>query len=169
MRTRRETVGLALALVALPVLISACSSSPSSNTTSPSPSASSGSSSSAVAEITANWKEFFAGTSSAARKVALLQNGQKFAAIIRAQANSPIAKGTQAAVSAVVVVSPAEATVTYSILIDGQVALSNQTGQAVLQSGVWKVGSTSFCALLALEGQQVPFCPASSPASSPSG
>jgi hypothetical protein len=48
-------------------------------------------------------------------------------------------------------VSPTQAKVTYSILIGGSPALSNQTGTAVLQGGTWKVGLASFCGLLALE------------------
>src|SRR5436190_15821920 len=47
-----------------------------------------------VAQITANWKDFFAGSTGAERKIALLQNGQAFADTIRAQANSVMAKGT---------------------------------------------------------------------------
>jgi hypothetical protein len=51
----------------------------------------------------------------------------------------------------VVLVSPAQAKVTYSILLGGQPALSHQTGVAVKQGGTWKVGVASFCGLLAVE------------------
>jgi hypothetical protein len=115
-----------------------------------------------VAQIKADWEAFFAGTTSAARKISLLQNGSQFAKIIQAQAGSIIAKGTQAKVTAVKVLSPTTATVTYSILLNGVVALANQTGQATLQGGVWKVGAKSFSALLALEGQTASPAPSTS-------
>ena len=103
------------------------------------------------AQMKANWEAFFSGTTSAAKKISLLQNGQKFAAVIEAQAGSGLAKSASAKVTAVSVTSPTEATVTYDILLAGKPALTNQTGQAVYQDGTWKVGDASFCALLALE------------------
>ena len=106
---------------------------------------------SAAAQIKANWGAFFSGTTPAARKIAVLQNGQKYAAIIQAQAASALAQSASAMVTAVKVTSPTQATVTYDILIGGKPALSNQTGTAAYQDGTWKVGDGSFCQLLALE------------------
>ncbi len=59
--------------------------------------------------------------------------------------------------------SPTTATVNYSIVEGGQVALPNQTGQAVLQGGVWKVSAPSFQALLKLEQGQASGSPSPSP------
>ena len=39
-----------------------------------------------MAQITANWEAFFNGKTDAAKKIALLQNGDKFSTIIKAQA-----------------------------------------------------------------------------------
>jgi hypothetical protein len=120
----------------------------------------------ASALISQAWARFFAGTTSAADKQALLQNGSAFAAAITAQANSPMAKGTTATVSKVTLVTADTADVTYTISIGGLPALANQTGTAVLVDGSWKVGSASFCQLLTLEGQAPSACPAVSAASS---
>ena len=151
---RRAILAAALGL-ALASAVTACSSSSSSPSTSSAPSSSSASASagdsSAAAQIKANWEAFFSGTTSAAKKISLLQNGQKFAAVIQAQAQSGLAKSASAKVTAVSVTSPAKATVTYDILLAGKPALTNQTGQAAYQDGTWKVGDVSFCALLALE------------------
>ena len=38
-----------------------------------------------------------------------------------------------------------------SLLENGQTALGNQTGTAVYQDGMWKVGDVSFCQLLKIE------------------
>jgi hypothetical protein len=105
----------------------------------------------AKAQITANWEAFFDGKTSAAKKISLLENGQKFASIINAQAGSGIATSAGAKVTSVVVNSPAQAAVKYDITLNGATALANQTGTAVYQDGMWKVGDVSFCQLLKLE------------------
>ena len=150
--TRRMILALALAAA-----ITACGSSSSSSvshTASATPSAASASvasAASAAARIKANWEAFFSGTTPAAKKIALLQNGQKYAALIQAQAASSLAKSASAKVTAVHVISATQATVTYDIYLGGKPALSDQSGTAVYQDGTWKVGDASFCQLLALE------------------
>jgi hypothetical protein len=74
-----------------------------------------------------------------------------FASVLKAQSGSTLASSATAKVTKVTLVSATQAKVTYSILIGGQPALSNQTGTAVLQGGTWKVGLASFCGLLTLE------------------
>jgi len=163
-RIAAPALGLALALT-----MAACSSSGSSTTASPSsappssapassPAAASSptagstaASGNATALVTANWVAFFDGKTSAAKKISLLENGQKFASIINAQAGSGIAASAGAKVHAVMVNSPAQATVHYDITLNGQTALGNQTGTAVYQDGMWKVGDVSFCQLLKIE------------------
>jgi hypothetical protein len=103
------------------------------------------------ATIKTNWEKFFNGTLPVTDKVGLLENGQQYTSQLDAQAASPLAKGATASVSAITLISPTQATVTYSILVGGQPALPNQSGQAVLQDGVWKVSAQSFLALLQLE------------------
>jgi len=139
---------------ALAVALVACGSSgttaPKASSSSP-VSASAAPSTSATAQITANWQAFFNAKTPAARRVQLLQNGQVFAPVIKAQAGSTLASAATARVTKVTVVSPAQAKVTYSILVAGTPQLKNQAGVAVLQDGTWKVGDASFCGLLALE------------------
>jgi hypothetical protein len=105
-------------------------------------------------QVTKAWVSFFSGATTANQKIALLQNGSQYASIIEAQTASPLAKTLQARVTSVQIAGPAGATVKYSLLLNGQVVLAGQTGEAVKQGGVWKVGLRSFQALLALEGQQ---------------
>ncbi|MCU1492685.1 MAG: hypothetical protein JWO62_449 [Acidimicrobiaceae bacterium] len=112
-------------------------------------------------KIKADWIAFFAGSTPARRKIALLQNGASFARIIDGQASSPLAKSVAATVSKVTLTSPTRATVRYSLTLGGQPALTNQSGVSVLQGGTWKVGAKSFCALLALEQVKAAACPTS--------
>ena len=115
---------------------------------------------SSQAKITADWVAFFSGATSAARKIALLQNGKSFAKVIEDQASSPLSKSVAAKVSKVTLTSSTKANVRYSLTLGGQPALSNVQGQAILISGSWKVGDRSFCGLLALEQDKVPACSA---------
>ena len=143
-----SAVAVGLLLAAL-MVVAGCGSSKSAPT--PSPTASP---TSAEAQISADWQKFFAGTTPAAAKIALLQNGQQFASTIQAQAKSVLAQSSAAKVISIKVTSPTTATVRYSITIGGATALANQKGQAVLQNGVWMVSAKSFAALLALEAGQ---------------
>ena len=113
---------------------------------------------SASTQVKDNWQKFFNGTTPAASKVKLLQDGSAFADIIKGQAASGMAKSTTAKVFSVKVVSSSKATVKYTIYLEGKPALANQKGTSVRQSGTWKVGDASFCSLLALEGTKTPAC-----------
>jgi hypothetical protein len=132
---------------------SGASSSPSSapSSSAPASSASPASNSGATSTIAANWATFFNAKTPVAKRVSLLQDGQTFQSIIKAQAGSGLAASATAKVTKVTMVSSSQAKVTYSILIGGQSALANQAGVAVFQDGTWKVGLASFCGLLALE------------------
>jgi hypothetical protein len=158
---RRIFLAPALGL-ALAAAMTACSSGSSSTTppatssptsagTSASATATSGSggSSATVATITSNWETFFNASTPTSKRVALLQNGPKFAAEIQAMSGG-LAATASAKVDSVTVTSPTQATVKYDILISGAPALSGQTGVAVLNNGTWQVGDASFCSLLGL-------------------
>jgi hypothetical protein len=142
---------------ALATGVAACSSSSNNSgsgaTSAPasSASASSGGGSAAAAQIATNWTTFFDAKTPVAKRVALLQDGQKFATIIKSQAGGGLAASATAKVTKVTVQSPNQAKVTYSILIGGSPALANQSGVAVKEGGTWKVGLASFCGLLTLE------------------
>ena len=103
-----------------------------------------------AAAVAKAWETFFDGTTDAAQKTAVLQNGDQFQQLIQAQAGSQIAQSVKAQVSDVQV-SGDTATVSYSISIGGQQALGGQKGQAVKTNGKWQVSDASFCQLLALE------------------
>ncbi len=156
-------LGLALALA-----VSACSSSSSSSSSSAatptasttstaagSPSgvpassapASSGNSA-AVAQITANWEKFFSSSTPNSERVTLLQNGSAFAGAITGLAS--LVSNLGAKVTNVTLTSASTATVTYDLTSGGSSLLNNQTGTAVLQNGVWKVGDASLCGLIKL-------------------
>lgn len=101
--------------------------------------------------IAQTWTTFFAASTPVAERIALLQNGRRFAAIARQASASPLVKQVSVKVSSVTV-HGSSATVVYSVLLNSKTALSNQRGVALKINGMWKVGSRSFCALLSLQG-----------------
>lgn len=105
----------------------------------------------AIAAIKANWATFFNAKTPNSRREQLLQDGQQFAAVLKAQSTSPFASTASAMVTHVSLTSTSQANVTYTILVSGTPVLKNQAGVAVYQNGVWKVGVKSFCGLLTLE------------------
>jgi hypothetical protein len=129
----------------------AVSAQPASPTSAAATASSGGTSSATTAQIKADWQEFFRAETPVATRISLLQNGSAFASILKSQASSPLAASASSTVSAVTVESPAQARVTYSIMLHGTPALKNEPGVAVHQNGTWKVGDQSFCALLILE------------------
>jgi len=147
---------LGVGLMAGALFLSACGGSPTSPTTTTTvvhPS-----NAETTAAITANWNAFFNGTTSAARKIALLQSGSEFAQVINGQASSPVAKGVTSKVLDVSKVTPTSAQVRYDIYMGSTKALSSQPGTAIKQGGSWKVSDASFCVLLGLEQTKVPMC-----------
>jgi len=157
------------AVCALGAGVAACGSSSTSSTASPTPkasasptsasaSASASASPSASAPtaseqaIKANWEAFFNAKTPVTKRVTLLQDGNTFTTIIRAQAGSALASQATAKVTKVTIVSPdKQADVTYSILVAGKPELTNQKGVAVYRNGTWEVGIASFCGLLSIE------------------
>jgi hypothetical protein len=167
-----SAVGLALAAALAGCSSSSSSSATTSASTAPTTASSpagpatpvpaTSSSSDAVAEITANWEKFFNSSTPTAQRVALLQNGSTFATAISGL--SGLVSKLGAKVTNVTLNSATTATVTYNLTAGGSSLLTGQTGKAVLENGVWKVGDASLCGLLKLvPGGTVP--PACSSAS----
>jgi hypothetical protein len=149
-RTRRS-LRWVLAACALAAAAAACSSSSSSTSSTPAPTGEPTSGAAAQKQVADNWTAFFSAKTPVTQRVALLQDGQDFSSVIKAQAGSGLASEASASVSKVTVTKPDQAAVAYSILVGGKPALPSQSGTAVYQAGTWKVGVASFCGLLALE------------------
>jgi hypothetical protein len=163
---------IGLLLVAAVAVMGGCSEGGGSPGTSPGSSSSnispSPQSSAAIeAEIRSNWQTFFEGNTSADQKAAVLQNGTAFLPIIRAQADTALAKSVSVTISGVQIISATTALVSYTILLNDKPALNNVKGEAVLESGTWKVTTGSFCGLLGLEGVKTPLCSAPGATGSP--
>ena len=167
-RRAAATCGFAVILVAA---VAGCSSSNSSSSASSTSSAAASSSSSASngatgsvpssgpeADAAKAFTSFFAGSTNAADKLALVQDGQAFTQTVNAQAGSGMAGSTTATIQSVQLVDPTHAKVAYSIMMGGKPALPDQSGTAVNEDGKWKVSAATFCALLTMEQAAPPVC-----------
>lgn len=112
---------------------------------------------SAATQIQNTWTAFFSSKTTVAQKVALLQDGSKFATFIAAEVKNPLAAGLSASVSKVAV-HGSTATVTWSVQVGTQ-KLSPGPGQAVLVAGKWLISEATFCNLAQLEGKPPAGCP----------
>ncbi|WP_216909535.1 hypothetical protein [Nocardia noduli] len=159
---RTAAVCSGLALVAAVALTGCSSDDESTSSTSTSASAGSAASSAAAAPgaadaettkaITDAYTVFFNAAAPVDQRIASVEKGDIFAPVLQAQAADPAKGGTTATVSAVKTVDATNAKVTYTLLMGGNPVLPNQGGEAVKIDGKWKVGASTFCALMALQG-----------------
>lgn len=106
------------------------------------------------ADITTTWTKFFAYSTPTATRLALLENGPKYAKVIGALTHL-LPAGASATVQAVQA-SQANATVTYSLRDASGPLESNLTGAAIEVGGKWLVADSTFCGLVALAGSACP-------------
>lgn len=118
-------------------------------------------------EVGDTFVAFFSAQTPPAQKIALVENSPAFADTINAQAESPLTMGATATVSKVDLDAPGHATVTYTVLVNGQPVLPDQIGEAVEVDGSWKVSQTTFCELLTLQGNPPPVCGAPATSGAP--
>ncbi|WP_030947462.1 hypothetical protein [Streptomyces sp. NRRL S-646] len=106
----------------------------------------------ATKEIKQNWAKFFDPKTSAEDKLAVLENGDRMALVLRAFGGDQRGGQVQAKVTKVEFTSPTKATVHYDLTLKGATALPNASGTAVQQNGTWKVSVNTLCALVAMSG-----------------
>ncbi|MBM7459426.1 hypothetical protein ACIBED_13775 [Rhodococcus coprophilus] len=110
--------------------------------------------------VTASYVTFFDGTTPAATRATVVENGDAFLPALEGMAADPQASATTATVEGVTVADDGTATVSWTLLMNGAPVLPDQSGEAVEQDGTWKVSAATFCALLAIQGDgsAVPGC-----------
>ncbi|MGA5817527.1 hypothetical protein ACPC54_06665 [Kitasatospora sp. NPDC094028] len=161
-----RTVSALLALM-LAGSAAACSSSKSGSSASPSASAPVSVSATASAsatgtapadpaaaktEITANWEKFFDPATPIPDKAKLLQGGDTLLPVLQGFSQDPRVGQVQAKVGDIAFTDASDATVTYSLSLQGNVVEPSASGQSVLENGVWKVSRSTLCGLLTQAG-----------------
>ena len=111
----------------------------------------------AKAQITSAYEKFFSGKTPVSDRLAVLQNGPKFKGLVTTFANNPAAKNVSVTVSSITLRDAVFAQVVYTVKLGGA-GLPKQTGTAVRENGTWKVGDSSLCKLVALQGSTPSVC-----------
>ncbi|MFJ4835707.1 hypothetical protein ACIP79_38235 [Streptomyces sp. NPDC088747] len=107
-------------------------------------------------EVTENWEKFFDPAVALKDKQAVLENGEEMAPVLEGFSGDQRGQQVQAEVQKVEFTSPADANVTYSLILEGATALPGASGTAVEQDGTWKVSVSTLCALVQLSGNASP-------------
>jgi hypothetical protein len=108
-------------------------------------------------KIKTAYETFFSAKTSVPDRVAVLQDGPRFKALVTSFADNPLAKNVSVTVGTVTMQGANKAKVTYTVKLGGT-KLPQQTGTAVRQNGVWKVGYQPLCKLVALSGTTPAVC-----------
>ncbi|WP_286257989.1 hypothetical protein [Streptomyces graminofaciens] len=103
-------------------------------------------------EIKENWKTFFDPATSTEEKLAVLENGAAMGPVLKAFGGDERGGQVEAEVQKVEFTSAKDATVTYTLLLEGATALPDAQGAAVEQDGTWKVSVKTLCGLVHLSG-----------------
>jgi hypothetical protein len=105
----------------------------------------------AIAAVKANWEKFVNGTTPIPQRLALLQDGSRFASFVHSQESTALGAlvfSTSAKVTSVTLGPAGRASVTFRVFLSGKALPGNLHGTAVYSGGVWRVADTTFCVLL---------------------
>jgi hypothetical protein len=111
---------------------------------------------SAQDKVASAYTTFFSPRTPLSRRVGLLQNGPRFKELIQEFERNPLARHVSVSVSSVALDGNI-ANVVYTVKLGGS-RLPRQTGTAVRENGVWKVGLTTLCQLIAMQGKRTSAC-----------
>jgi hypothetical protein len=111
-----------------------------------------------TAAVTKAYKTFFDPATPLATVTRYLQHGSRFTQAIAAQARQGAQQHLGVRVTKVVMLSPNSTAVTFDLLSAGKVLLPGSPGNAVRESGVWKVAAKTFCELVQLTGKAPTAC-----------
>jgi hypothetical protein len=103
-------------------------------------------------QVRENWEKFFDARTPTKDRQAVLENGDEMGPLLQAFSGDERGGQVQAEVTEVEFTKATEATVTYTLLLNGATALPDAAGTAVEQDGTWKVSVNTLCALVQLSG-----------------
>jgi len=109
-------------------------------------------------QIDSNWKTFFAASTTMQKRENLLQNGSNFTQLIEGEFQSLASEQSSAVVGTVSFPNTTSANVKYTVDLNGQPVLTNQSGQALLINNTWKVSDSTLCNLVKLAGSTPAVC-----------
>lgn len=150
-------VVVAAAVVAVVLLVPGKSSSPT-KTSSNSNTLTSVQQNVATTKIKSNIQTFFAASTPMTTRENLLQNGKQFAQPMQAEFTQLSTEKPSVTVNSVSFPNKTTAMVNYTVDLNGQPVLKNQTGESLYIGNNWLVSDSTLCQLLSMGGSAPAIC-----------
>ncbi len=112
----------------------------------------------ATKAIETNLKTFFAANTTMAQRESLLQNGSQFAQVMQGEFTQLNSQKPSVVINSISYPNSTTAKVNYTVDLNGQPVLKDQTGEALLINNTWKVSDSTLCELLSMGGQTPSIC-----------
>lgn len=112
----------------------------------------------AINKIKTNFTTFFASSTTMQERESLLQNGSQFAQPMQAEFTQLGSQNPSVTINNVELTDDTTAKVDYTVNLNAQPVLKNQTGEALLINGTWMVSDSTLCQLFSLSGQTPSIC-----------
>jgi len=109
-------------------------------------------------EIKNNVQTFFAANTSMATRENLLENGSQFAKPMEAEFSQLDNEKPSVTVNSIKFTNKTNATVNYTVELNGQPVLKNQNGTVLYINNTWKVSDSTLCQLLSMNGSTPSVC-----------
>ncbi len=154
-----STIVLVVVVIALVlVLIFVPSSSKNKTASSSSSSLSASQKSAATQTALANFNKFFNLSTSMTERQALLQNGSQFAQAMNSEFSQLSNESLSVVVNSSSLTSASTLNLNYTIELNGQPVLKDQSGEMLKINGTWVVSDSTLCTLLSLGGSAPSIC-----------
>jgi len=112
----------------------------------------------AANEIKNNVQTFFAANTPMATRVNLLENGSQFAKPMEDEFNQLDNEKPSVIINSINFANKTNATVNYTVELNGQPVLKNQNGTVLYINKTWKVSDSTLCQLLSMDGSTPSVC-----------
>ncbi len=154
-----STIVLVVVVIALVlVLIFVPSSSKNKTASSSSSSLSASQKSAATQTALANFNKFFNLSTSMTERQALLQNGSQFAQAMNSEFSQLSNESLSVVVNSSSLTNASTLNLNYTIELNGQPVLKDQSGEMLKINGTWVVSDSTLCTLLSLGGSAPAIC-----------
>ncbi len=108
--------------------------------------------------IETNVKTFFAANTTIQQRENLLQNGSQFVQVMQGEFTQLDSQKPSVVINSISYTNSTTAKVNYTVDLNGQPVLKDQTGEALLINNSWKVSDSTLCELLSMGGQTPSIC-----------
>ena len=106
----------------------------------------------------ANFKQFFSVNTTMVQRQNLLQNGSQFAQAMNAEFAQLNNEAPSVIINSASLANATTVKLNYTVALNGQPVLPNQSGEALKINGIWQVSDATFCQLLGLAGTPPAVC-----------